>query len=114
MDGLTWAAIAAGLALVVSLCSVASFYFGRRKAATDDAEKQGSFKTDLQYIKDTVRDNAKSVDALSTKLDAQSAQREAEYRQMLVQSTELSVKYDLLSTDVSEIKKEIARYHHHS
>ena len=112
MDGLTWAAVAACLALVVSLCSVASFYFGRRKAATDDAEEQGSFKTDLQYIKDTVRDNAKSVDALSLKLDAQSQQREKEYRQMLVQSTELSVKYDLLSADVISMKKEIARYHH--
>lgn len=112
MEGLTWGGVLAVLGLCCSLCSVASFYFGRRKAATEDAEAQGSFKTDLQYIKDTVRDNVKSVDTLSTKLDAQSAQREAEYRQMLVQSTELNVKYDLLSADVTSMKKEIARYHH--
>ena len=114
MEGLTWAAIAGCVALVVSICSIASFYFGRRKAATDDAEAQGSFKTDLQYIKDTVRDNAKSVDTLSLKLDAQSQQREQEYREMLVQSTELKVKYDLLHSDVTNIKKEIAQYHHHN
>ncbi len=114
MDGLTWAAIAACLALVVSLCSIASFYFGRRKAATDDAEEQGSFKTDLQYIKDTVRDNAKSVDTLSIKIDTQSQQREKEYREMLVQSTELKVKYDLLHSEVISVKKEIAQYHHHN
>jgi hypothetical protein len=112
MNGLTWAAVAACLALVVSLCSVASFYFGRRKAATDDAQQQGSLLTDLQYIKETVRDNVKSVDSLSLKLDAQNAQREQEYRDMLVQSTELNVKYTLLSADVASMKKEIARYHH--
>lgn len=100
------------LGLCCSVCSVAAFYFGRRKAATDDAEAQGSFKTDLQYIKDTVGDNAKAVDKLSDKLDAHSAQREAEYREMLVHSTELSIKYNLLSAEVSHIKEEIARYHH--
>ena len=100
------------LGVCCSACSIAAFYFGRRKAATDDAEAQGSFRTDLQYIKDTVADNAKAVDKLSDKLDAHSAQREAEYRQMLVQSTELSVKYEILSADVAHIKEEIARYHH--
>lgn len=114
METITWAAIAACLALVVSLCSVASFYFGRRKAATDDAEEQGGLKADLQYIKTTVQDNVESVKALSTKLDYQSQQREKEYREMLVQSTELSVKYELLCSDVNNMKKEIAHYHHHN
>ena len=104
--------IVALVGLCCSVCSIAAFIFGRKKAATDDAEAAGSLKTDLQYIKDTVRDNAKSVDALSTKIDTQSAQREAEYRQMLVQSTELSVKYDLLSADMVSVKAEIAKYHH--
>lgn len=113
MSGITWAAVAACLALVVSLCSVASFYFGRRKAATDDAEAQGSLKTDLEYIKDTVKDNAKSVESLSTKIDLQNTQREKEYREMLVKSTELSVKYELLDSEVKGMKKEIAQYHHH-
>ena len=107
-----WGEIVALLGVCCSACSISAFVLGRKKAVTDDAEAQGSFKTDLQYIKDTVRDNAKSVDTLSTKLDAQSAQREQEYREMLVQSTELKVKYDLLSSEVAGIKKEIAHYHH--
>ena len=114
MEGLTWAAVAAALAFAVALCSVASFYFGRRKAATDEAQEQGSLRTDLQYIKDTVRDNVKSVDSLSSKLDAHSKQRETEYREMLVKSTELTVKYNMLSQEVIGIKKEIAQYHHHN
>ena len=61
METITWAAIAACLALVVSLCSVASFYFGRRKAATDDAEEQGGLKADLQYIKISNYPNANSI-----------------------------------------------------
>ena len=112
MEGLTWAAVASVIALMVAVCSIASFYFGRRKAVTDDAEEQGSLKTDIKYIKDTMETTTKSVDTLSTKLDAQSTQREQEYREMLVQSTELRVKYEMLSNDVIGIKKEIARYHH--
>jgi hypothetical protein len=113
MDGLSWGAVVAIVAFCCSLCSIASFVIGRRKVAQDEGKEEGSLKTDLQYIKETVRDNAKSVDALSCKIEAQSIQREKEYRDMLVQSTELSVKYDLLSADVVGIKKEIAQYHHH-
>lgn len=109
-----WGEIVATVGLCCSICSIAAFVLGRKKAATEDAEKQGSLRTDLQYIKDTVRDNVKSVDGLSAKLDAQSAQREQEYREMLVQSTELNVKYNLLSAEVGSIKKEIALYHHHN
>ena len=109
---MSWGAIVAIVGLVCSLCSIAAFVLGRKKAVAEDAQAKGSFKTDLQYIKDTVRDNVKSVDQLSAKLDAQNAQREQEYRQMLVQNTELTVKYDLLSTEVVNIRKEIARYHH--
>ena len=107
-----WGEIVAIIGLCCSICSIAAFVLGRKKAVTEDAEKQGSLRTDLQYIKDTVRDNVKSVDGLSAKLDAQSAQREKEYREMLVRSTELNVKYDLLHSDVDGMKKEIARYHH--
>lgn len=114
MNELTWPAVAACLALIVSLCSVASFYFGRRKAATDEATAQGSLQMDLTYIKDTVKDNAKSVEALSAKIEIQSAQRETEYREMLVKSTELSVRHDLLEAEVKSMKKEIAQYHHHN
>ena len=112
MNGLTWAAVAAVLALVVSLCTVASFYLGRRKAASDDGEEQGRLSTDVQYIKDAVRDNVKAVVGLTAKLDAHSAQREMEYREMLVKSTELSVKYEMLNSEVIGMKKEIAHYHH--
>ena len=109
---MSWGEIVAIVGLACSVCSISAFVLGRKKAVADDAQAQGSFKTDLQYIKDTVRDNAKTVDSLAMKIDAHNAQREKEYRQMLVQSTELSVKYDLLSNEVTNMKQEIARYHH--
>ena len=114
MDGLTWGGIVAVIALCCSLCSIASFWFSRRKVATDKAKEDGSLSTDLQYIKDTIRDTTKSLDSLSAKIDAQSKQREEDYRELLVKYTELSTKHDSLSNQVQELQKEIARYHHHN
>lgn len=112
MDGLSWGAIAAVVAFCCSLCSVASFYFGRRKAATDDAKEEGSLKTDIQYIKDTIRDTTKSLDSLSLKLDAQDKQRENDYRQLLIQLTELKASYKSLHIRVDEMQRRIDEYHH--
>ena len=114
MEGLTWAALAACLALVVSLCSVASFYFGRRKAATDEAKEEAKVSVDLKYIKETVQKQTESLNSLSTKLDTQSQQREKEYRELLVKFTELETKHRLLKDDFVALKKEVAMYHHHS
>ena len=112
MEGLTWGALGAVFVLLTSICSIASFYFGRRKAATDEAEEEGGLKTDLYYIKETMRDTSKSLDALSTKLDAQSKQREDDYRSLLVKFTELSTKHDSVANRLHKVEKEIAQYHH--
>ena len=112
MDGLTWGVIAAVLTICCSLCSVASFYFGRRKAATDQAKAEGSLKTDLHYIKETVRDTTKSLDSLAAKLDTQNQKTESDYRKLLIQFTELRTRHDSVETRVLSIEKEIARYHH--
>ena len=107
MEVLTWASILSVLSIVVALCSVASFYFGRRKAATDDAKEEGGLKTDIQYIKETIRDTTKSLDSLSLKLDAQDKQRENDYRQMLVELTELKSSYKSLHIRVDNLEKKI-------
>ena len=107
MEVLTWASILSVLSIVVAFCSVASFYFGRRKAATDDAKEEGGLKTDIQYIKETIRDTTKSLDSLSLKLDAQDKQRENDYRQMLVELTELKSSYKSLHIRVDNMEKKI-------
>lgn len=114
MEGLTWGAVAAMVAICVSVCSIASFLLGRRKAATEEGEEDGSLKTDLHYIKETIRDTTKSLDTLSIKLDAQSKQREEDYRSLLVKFTELSTKHESLNNRVHKMEKEIAQYHHHN
>lgn len=113
MEGLTWGAVVAVVTLCCSLCSIAAFLLGRRKAAQDEGKEEGSLKTDIQYIKDTIRDTTKSLDALSLKLDAQDKQREEDYRQLLIQITELKSSYKSLHIRVDEMNKRIDEYCHH-
>lgn len=112
MDGLTWAAVIAVLTLCCSGCSIASFLLGRKKAAEQEGEEEGGLKKDLQYIKDNIRDTTKSLDSLSLKLDAQDKQREQDYRQMLVELTELKSSYKSLHIRVDELQRRVDEYHH--
>lgn len=112
MDGLTLAGMVACITLCSAICSVASFYFGRRKAAQDEAEEDGSLKTDLKYIKETVGDTTKSIDRLAMKLETQDKQREDEYREMLVQLTKIQSSYKSLHIRVDKIEEMVDRYHH--
>lgn len=114
MEGVTWGALVAIVAFCSSLCSLASFYFGRKKAATDDAKQEGQLKTDLHYIKETVQSTTKTLNGLSIKLDEQSRQREEDYRTLLVKFTALDTKHEALEQRVSRMQKEIAEYHHTS
>lgn len=112
MDGLSWGVVVAVVGLCCSLCSVASFLLGRRKAAQDEGKQEGSWATDLRYIKDTIKDTTKSLDALTVKLDAQNKQREADYRDLLVQITELKASYKSLHIRVDNISRRVDEYHH--
>lgn len=112
MEGLTWGALAAVVALLCSICSVASFLLGRRKVAQDEGKEEGSLKTDLKYIKETVRDTTRSLDALALKLDAQDKQREEDYRQMLIQLTELKSSYKSLHIRMDNLERRVTEYHH--
>lgn len=111
---ITWGGVVALLGVCCSLCSLASFYFGRRQAATAEAKEEAKVSLDLKYIKDTVQKQTESLNSLSTKLDTQSQQREKEYRELLVKFTELETKHKLLKDDFVTLKKEVAMYHHHN
>lgn len=113
MDGLSWGAVVAVVAFCCSLCSVASFLLGRRKVAQDEGKEEGSLATDLQYIKETIKDTTKSLEALNVKLDAQGKQREQDYRDLLVQITELKSSYKSLHIRVDEMQRRINEYHNH-
>lgn len=113
MEGLTWGAVVAVVALCCSLCSIAAFLLGRRKAAQDEGKEEGSLKTDIQYIKDTIRDTTKSLENLSLKLDTQDKQREEDYRQLLIQITELKSSYKSLHIRVDEMNKRIDEHYNH-
>lgn len=113
MEGMTWGGIAALIALCCSVCSIAAFLLGRKKAAQDEGKEEGSLRTDIQYIKETIRDTTKSIDALSLRIAAQDKQREEDYRQMLVQMTELKASYKALHLRVDEMQRRLGDYHGH-
>lgn len=112
MENMTWSIFIALVGVCCSACSIAAFFIGRKKAAAQEGEQEGGLRTDLQYIKDNLRDTTKSLDALSLKLDAQDKQREADYRQMLIKVTELESSYKSLHIRVDELQRRIQEYHH--
>lgn len=112
MDGMSWGAVVAVVAFCCSLCSVASFILGRRKVAQDEGKEEGSLATDLKYIKETIKDTTKSLEALNVKLDAQNKLREEDYRDLLVQLTELKASYKSIHIRVDEMNRRIDEYHH--
>lgn len=109
---MSWGAAVALVGFCCSLCSIAAFLLGRQKAAQDEGKEEGTLITDLKYIKETMKDTTKSLDSLSGKLDAQNKQREDDYRNLLVQFTELKASYKSLHIRVDEINRRINEYHH--
>lgn len=106
MNDLTLGGLIAVLGVFVSLCSIASFYFGRKKAASDDARETGGIMTDLKYIKESVERTSKTVDTLSTKMDTTDQKRENEYRELLVEFTKLQQSHKSLQHRVESIEAE--------
>lgn len=112
MEGLTFASFCAAAVLLSTACSIAAFMIGRKKAATDEGQESGSLKTDVKYIKETLKDTNKTMEQLTIKLEAADKQREDDYRQMLVALTELKASYKSLHTRVDNMQKQIDSYHH--
>ena len=106
MNELTFGGLIAVLGIFVSLCSIASFYFGRKKAASDDARETGGIMTDLKYIKESVERTSKAVDSLSTKMDTTDHKREDEYRELLVEFTKLQQSHESLQIRVQNLEGE--------
>ena len=104
MNELTLGELIAVLGIFVSLSSIASFYFGRKKAASDDARETGGIMTDLKYIKESVERTSKVVDSLSKKMDETDHKREDEYRELLVEFTKLQQSHKSLEHRVENIE----------
>ena len=104
MNELTLGELIAVLGIFVSLSSIASFYFGRKKAASDEARETGGIMTDLRYIKESVERTSRAVDNLSTKMDTTDHKREDEYRELLVEFTKLQQSHKSLEHRVENIE----------
>ena len=104
MNELTLGGLIAVLGIFVSLCSIASFYFGRKKATSDDARETGGIMTDLKYIKESVEKTSRSLEDLSKKMDTTDRKREDEYRELLVEFTKLQQSHKSLEHRVENIE----------
>lgn len=106
MADLTIGGLVAVLGIFVSICSIASFYLGRKKAASDDAREAGGLMTDLKYIKESVEKTSRAVDNLSHKMDETDQKREKEYRELLVEFTKLQQSHKSLEHRVHDLEDE--------
>lgn len=93
--------------LVVSTCSIAAFFLGRKKEATYDGQKSGAIETDIKNISRQVDEMKTSFDRMNLKMDTVDEKRECEYRTMLVSVTELSASYESLHKRVDTIEQKI-------
>ena len=74
--------------LSVSICFF-TFYFGRKKASSDDGEFRGSLKTDIEYIKRGVDDLRSDNDDIKDDI------RSLDHRVTLVESSVKSAQHRL-------------------
>ena len=111
MEGLTLTGFIACVTLCSTICSLAAFLIGRKRAAQNEGAKEGNIKTDIQYIKESIKDTAKSIETLSMKMETSDNKREEDYRALLVQLTELKSNYKSLYTRVDNIEKNINSCH---
>ena len=106
MADLTLGGLVAVLGIFVSICSIASFYFGRKRATSNDARETGGIMTDLKYIKESVEKTSRSLEDLSKKMDNTDKKREDEYRELLVEFTKLQQSHMSLQHRVQNLEEE--------
>lgn len=95
------------IGLVVSSCSIAAFFLGRKKEATAEGNKSGIIESNVKSIFCQLTEIKTSFDRMSLKMDQMDEKRESEYRNMLVGMTELSASYKSLHKRVDAIEHKI-------
>ena len=95
------------IGLVVSACSIAAFFLGRKKEATQDGQKSGVIESDIKNMSRQMEEMKNSFDRMNLKMDTVDEKRESEYRNMLVSITELSSSYKSLHKRVDAIEQKL-------
>lgn len=104
MTEVTFATVVAIVGFAVSICSLAAFYFNRKKDTASRSKKEGIVLTDLSYIKESVDSTTKAVDKLAEKIDQVEHRREEEYREVLVKFTRLEESHKSLEYRVKDLE----------
>ena len=95
------------IGLVVSVCSIAAFFLGRKKEATQKGRESGALQTDIKNISRQIDEMKCSFDRLNLKLDTVNEKRENEYRTMLVSVAELTSCYKAFHQRVDVIEQKL-------
>lgn len=99
--------IAVILAILVPICAIAGFYFGRKKEASDKGKNEGVIETTISNVAAQIGEVKNSVDKMSYKIDGMAEKSERDYRDILVQVTKLDSSYKSLHIRVDEMEKRI-------
>lgn len=104
MEGLTVAGVIGLVGLVATLCSLASFYLGRKKAASDEGAKDGELHADIKYIKKQLQDNTEAMEKMTARLEAVDNKREEDFRSLLIKCTELETNQKSLKEAIRRLE----------
>lgn len=105
MENMSWGMIVSITGLISTVCAIAGFLIGRRKEAVTEGQQDGTIKTDISYIKETITDLKSSVEKLDNKIDSNQEKLNGEYKQLLVEVTRLKESTIDLQNRISKLEK---------
>lgn len=85
MENVSWGLLVGLASLIATLCTIAGFLLGRKKEAVAKGQQDGTFQSDIKYIKTTMTDLKVSVEKLDNKIDSNQEKLNNEYKQLLIE-----------------------------
>lgn len=105
------AAIYTIFALIVAGCSIAAFFFGRKREALEQGKREGAAESNLSVVASQIADLKKSIEIFTAKSDRIDAKRDEDNRQLLIAVTRLEQSYKSLHIRVDRLESQCRDNH---
>ena len=105
MENMSWGLLVGLASLIATLCTIAGFLLGRRKEAIAEGQQDGTFKSDITYIKNTMTDLKTSVEKLDNKIESNQEKLNDEYKQLLVEVVKLKEASNEMQQRIGKLEK---------
>ena len=105
MENMSWGLLVGIASLIATFCTIAGFLLGRRKEAVAEGQQDGTFKSDITYIKNTMTDLKTSVEKLDNKIESNQEKLNDEYKQLLVEVVKLKEASNEMQQRIGKLEK---------